>query len=206
MAQAVWTGDIAFGLIQIPVKLYSAQRRTGLSFRMLDSRDAARVRFERVNDDTGEEVPWDQIVKGYEYDGGNYVLLDSADFEAAAEEPTREIEIERFVALDAIEPAYFEKPYYLIANQKKPKSYVLLRETLADTGQAGIAKIVIRGREHLCAIYAEDNALILNMLRFDQELRDLGNFSLPSGPVSDFDISKKEAAMAEELVESMSGE
>jgi DNA end-binding protein Ku len=203
MAQAIWKGHISFGLVSIPVALYSGERRTDLHFRMLDSRNQARIRYERVNDDTGDEVPWEEIVKGFEYDKGNYVLLSPEDFEQAAPETTRSIDIESFVDLAEIEYRYFEKPYYLVPTDK-PKGYVLLRDTLAAADMAGIAKVVIRSRPHLAALIASGDALVLNMLRFQQELRSADDFKLPTGERKSYKISKKEQDMARQLVESMS--
>ncbi len=204
MAQAIWKGHISFGLVNIPVSLYSGERRTDLHFRMLDSRNQARVRYERVNDETGDEVPWDDIVKGFEYAKGNYVVLEREDFEKAAPEATKSIDIESFVDIDAIDPAYFDKPYYLIPTDTG-KGYVLLRDTLADSGKAGIAKMVIRNRQHLAALIARDSALALNLLRFRQELREPDDFQLPTEPPKNYNISKKEQDMAAQLIDSMSG-
>jgi DNA end-binding protein Ku len=205
MAQAIWKGHISFGLVNIPVSLYSGERRTDLHFRMLDSRNQARVRYERVNDETGDEVPWDDIVKGFEYAKGNYVVLEREDFEKAAPEATKSIDIESFVDIDAIDPAYFDKPYYLIPTDTG-KGYVLLRDTLADSGKAGIAKMVIRNRQHLAALIARGGALALNLLRFRQELRMPEDFQLPTDAPKDYNISKKEQDMAARLIDSMSGE
>ncbi|HEX5314910.1 MAG TPA: Ku protein [Gammaproteobacteria bacterium] len=206
MAQAIWTGHISFGLVNIPVALYSAERKTDLSFRMLDSRNRARIRYERINDETGDEVPWDKIVKGFEFEKGNYVLLDNEDFERAAPEATQSIEIESFVELAAIEYAYFERPYVLEPESHGEKGYVLLRDTLRETGRAGIAKVVIRTRQHLAALVASERALILNLLRFHQELRSAEDFKLPDEEKKGFRISAAEKKMAKQLVESMSGE
>ncbi len=138
MARPVWKGHISFGLINIPVTLYSAERRSDLHFRMLDSRNMAKVRYERVNEDTGEEVPWDQIVKGFEHGDGNYVVLDDEDFKKAAVEATQSVDLEGFVEAKAIDYVYFDKPYYLVPGKKAEKGYVLLRETLRRTGKVGV--------------------------------------------------------------------
>jgi DNA end-binding protein Ku len=203
MAQAIWKGHISFGLVNIPVALYSGERRTDLHFRMLDSRNRARVRYERINDDTGDEVPWEEVVKGFEYDKGNYVLLEKEDFEQAAPEANESIDIESFVELADIEYRYFDKPYFLVPTDKG-KGYVLLRDTLSAAGKAGIAKVVIRSRQHLAALVAEGDALVLNLLRFQQELRSGDDFKLPTGQPKGYRISKKEQDMARQLIESMS--
>ena len=146
--------------------LNSAERRAGdLSFRLIDSRNSARVRYERVNEETGEEVPWDKIVKGYEYDDGNYVLLSEEELENASPEMTRTIEIEQFVDLADIDIRYFDRPYVLVPGKKGEKGYVLLREAIEDAGKAGIAKVVIRARQYLAALIAQGDALVLELLR-----------------------------------------
>lgn len=206
MANPVWRGEIAFALVNIPITLYTAERRVDLRFNMLDSRDKARVRYERVNAETGEEVPWDEIAKGYEYDKGDYVLMQQDDFQAAAPEATETIEIERFVAVDAIGYRYFDRPYYLVPEKRGRKSYVLLRETLAESRRAGTAKVVIRSREHLAALVPEADMLVLHLLRFAQELRDPNDFDVPGHGLSEHNVSKKEQKTAQQLVESMAGE
>src|SRR5680860_1199036 len=203
MARPVWKGHISFGLINIPVTLYSAERRSDLHFRMLDSRNLAKVRYERVNEDTGEEVPWEQIVKGFEHGDGNYVVLDDDDFKKAAVEATQSVDLEGFVAAKAIDYVYFDKPYYLVPGKKAEKGYVLLRETLRRTGKVGVARVVIRTREYLAALLPEGDALVLNLLRYHQELRQPDEYELPGRNLTDYKVSKKEIEMAEQLVESM---
>jgi len=140
MARPIWTGTLSFGLLNVPVSLMSGERRTDLHFRMLDSRDRKPVRYERVNAETGEEVPWKDVVKAYEYDKGSYVVLEEADIKAAAPESHETVEVETFVDAAAIDPRYYEKPYVLVPAKKAEKGYVLLRETLRGTGKAGIAR------------------------------------------------------------------
>jgi DNA end-binding protein Ku len=187
----------------VPVVLNSAERRVDLSFRMIDSRNSARIRYERVNEETGEEVPWDKIVKGYEYDDGNYVLLSEEELQNAAPELTKTIEIEQFVDLKAIDIRYFERPYMLVPDKKGEKGYVLLREAIAGSGKAGIAKVVIRGRQHLAALIAQDNALVLELLRFHQELIELSEFDLPSADLRQYGVAKKEIDLATQLIKGM---
>src|SRR3954464_2013494 len=204
MSRPIWKGHISFGLVNVPVVLHAAERRAGdLSFRMIDSRNSARVRYERVNEETGEEVPWDKIVKGYEYDDGNYVLLSEEELQNASPELTKTIEIELFVDLKAIDIRYFERPYMLVPDKKGEKGYVLLREAIAASGKAGIAKVVIRGRQHLSALIAQNNALVLELLRFHQELIDLSEFDIPSSDLREYGVAKKEIELASKLIEGM---
>ncbi len=206
MARPIWTGTLSFGLLNVPVSLMSGERKVDLSFRMLDSRDRKPIRFERVNADTGEEVPWKDIVKAYEYDKGSYVVLDESDIKSAAPESHETVEVETFVDASQIDPRYFEKPYLLVPGKKAEKGYVLLRETLRSTGKVGIARVVVRTREYLCAVMPHEHALVLLILRYPQELVDPEEHKLPTGSLSDYRISSKETEMAEQLIESMSGE
>ena len=206
MPRPIWTGTLSFGLLNVPIQLMSGERRTDLSFRMLDSRNNKPVRYERVNSETGEEVAWKDIVKAYEYDKGSYVVLDEADIKAAAPESHEAVEIEAFVDADSITPSFFEKPYILVPGKKAEKGYVLLRETLARTGKIGIARVVIRTREYLSAVMPQGDALVMILLRYPQELVDASQFNLPEGKLDDYRISTKELDMARQLIESMAGE
>ncbi len=206
MPRPIWTGTLSFGLLNVPIQLMSGERRTDLSFRMLDSRNNKPVRYERVNSDTGEEVPWKDIVKAYEYDKGSYVVLDEADIKAAAPESHEAVEIEAFVDAGSITPSYYEKPYILVPGKKAEKGYVLLRETLVRTGKVGIARVVIRTREYLAAVMPQGDALVMILLRYPQELVDASDFNLPSKSAADYRVSAKELEMAQALIESMSGE
>lgn len=203
MARAVWNGHISFGLIQIPVELHSAEKRTDIQFHMVDSRNQARVRYERVNEETGEEVPWNEIVKGYEYDDGRYVLLEEEEFKRVAPEVTKTVELSGFVDVSGIEPIYFDKPYYLVPGKKGDKPYMLLRESLRRSGKAGVASVVIRTRQYLALVMPRGPALMLNLLRFAQELRQPDEFRFPEGSLADYKITSKEVSMAEQLIESM---
>jgi DNA end-binding protein Ku len=204
MPATIWTGTLSFGLLHVPVKLMSGERSVDLQFRMLDARDNAPIRYERVNSETGEEVPWKDIVKAFEYDKGSYVVLDPGDIKAASSEGREAVEIEAFVDLAEIGLRHFEKPYVLVPGKKAEKGYVLLRETLRKTGKAGVARVVVRQREYLSAVVPHDDALVLILLRYQQELVDLGEFKLPEGKPSDYRVSPKEIEMATRLVESMS--
>jgi len=205
MARPIWTGTLSFGLLNVPVSLMSGERKVDLHFRMLDSRDRKPIRFERVNAETGEEVPWKDIVKAYEYDKGNYVVVEEEDIRAAAPESHETVEVEAFIERDAIDPRYFEKPYVLVPGKKAEKGYVLLRRTLESTGRIGIARVVIRTREYLSAVMPLGDALVLILLRYPQELVEPDEYKLPSGSAASYRISGKEQEMAEQLVESMSG-
>jgi DNA end-binding protein Ku len=203
MSRPIWKGHISFGLVNVPVVLNSAERRADLSFRMIDSRNSARIRYERVNEETGEEVPWDKIVKGYEYDDGNYVLLSEEELQNASPELTKTIEIEQFVDLKDIDIRYFDRPYMLVPDKKGEKGYVLLREAIAESGKAGIAKVVIRGRQYLSALIPQGKALVLELLRFHQELIDLSEYDLPSSNIREYGVAKKEIELASKLIEGM---
>ena len=206
MARPIWTGTLSFGLLNVPVSLMSGERKVDLQFRMLDSRDRKPIRFERVNADTGEEVPWKDIVKAYEYDKGSYVVLEEDDIRSAAPESHEAVEVETFVDASTIDPRYYEKPYLLVPAKKAEKGYVLLRETLRKTGKVGIARVVVRTREYLCAVMPHGGGLVLMILRYPQELVDPEDYKLPSGSLSEYRINSKETTMAEQLIESMSGE
>lgn len=204
MARPVWSGTLSFGLLNIPVALMSGERRTDISFRMLDARNNAPIRYERVNAETGEEVPWKDIVKAFEYDKGSYVVLEPEDIKSAAPESHDAIEVEGFVEANAIGPQYFEKPYVLVPAKKAEKGYVLLREALAQTGKIGIARVVIRTRESLCAVMPQGNALLLLMMRYPQELVDINEYNIPEGARGDYRINAKELEFSEQLIETMS--
>ena len=206
MARPIWTGTLSFGLLNVPVSLMPGERRTDISFRMLDARDRNPVRYERVNAETGEEVPWKDVVKAFEYDKGSYVVLEQDDIRSAAPESHEAVEVESFVDAAAIQPAFYEKPYVLVPAKKAEKGYVLLRETLRDTGKAGIARVVIRTREYLAAVLPQGDALLLMLLRYPQELVDPADYRLPEGAAGDYRITAKEREMAKQLIESMSGE
>jgi DNA end-binding protein Ku len=203
VAKPIWNGTISFGLLNVPVQLHSGERTVDLHFRMLDSRDRKPIRYERVNAETGEEVAWKDIVKAFEYKKGNYVVIPEQELRAAAPEATETVAIEVFVDREAISPTYFEKPYILVPGKRAEKGYVLLRETLKKTGRIGIGKVVIRTRQYLCALLPQDEALLLNLMRFPQELVPPDQFELPAGKSADYRISARELDMAAQLIESM---
>lgn len=203
MARPIWTGAISFGLLNIPVQLMSAERRIDLRFHMLDSRDQHRVRYERVNAETGEEVPWKDVVKAFEYSKGNYVVLEEDDIKNAAPESKESVDIEAFVDPDELGPMYFDRPYYLVPTKKSEKGYVLLRDTLRDLKKAGLARVVIRTREHLALVLPDESALVLHLLRFPQELIDREEYAFPDRSERSYKIAPREREMARQLVESM---
>lgn len=199
----IWKGQISFGLLNIPIELYSAEKRKELSFKLLDSRNKARVRYERVNEKTGDEVPWNEIVKAYEISKKNYVVLEEEDFKHAAVENTQSFEIEDFVPRESLDCSYFEKPYYTVPTKNAQKGYVLLREVLKKSNKAAIGKVVIRTRQYLAVLFPKEDILVLDLLRFADELRSPEELSIPSGGLKKYKISNKELNMAEKLVESM---
>lgn len=205
MPRPIWSGSLSFGLLNVPVSLMSGERRMDLSFRMLDARNKKPIRYERVNAETGEEVPWKDIVKAFEYDKGSYVVIEKEDIAAAAPETHESIDVEAFVDAESIGLRFFEKPYILVPGKKAEKGYVLLRETLKETGKVGIARVVIRTREYICAVMPEGDALIMILLRYPQELVAPDEYKLPQG-ASDYRVAPKELEMAKQLIESMTSE
>jgi len=204
MARGLWKGAISFGLVNVPVELFSAKKRSAeLDMTMLDKRDLAPVGFKRVNKSTGKEVPWDDVVKGYEYKDDKYVVLSDEDFRRANPEAAKTVDIQAFVELKDIAPQYFDTPYYLVPGKQGEKAYSLLRETLRKAGRAGIASVVIRTKQYLAALIAQDELLVLNTLRYADELKEASEFKdkLKNGKVT-----AKELEMAMRLVEDMSDE
>jgi len=206
MARPIWNGTISFGLLNVPVQLHSGERSVDLHFRMLDSRDKSPVRYERVNSETGEEVPWKEIVKGFEYSKGSYVVIDEEEIRKAAPESTESVEIEAFCNRDEIDPMYFEKPYYLVPTKKAEKGYVLLREVLAKTNKIGIARVVIRTRQYLAALSPRGDALMVDLMRFPQEIVQPEEFDLPKGNSKSYRVTPAELGMATQLIEAMTKE
>lgn len=202
MARPIWTGALTFGLVNIPVKLHSAvQSRERISFRLLHKEDLSPIRYERVCQKEGEAVDWKDIVKGYEYSKGKFVVLTDEDFKAAAIESTKAIEIIDFVASDAIDPRYFETPYYLLPSKGGEKPYALLREAIKNTGTVGIGKLTMRSNSHhLAGVKAVGEALILEIMRFADELVDESEYSFPS----ETGVRPQELKMAEQLVQNLS--
>jgi DNA end-binding protein Ku len=201
----IWKGSIAFGLVNVPISLYSMEKKGGeLSFKLLDKRNHKGVKYKRVNEDTGEEVPWDQIVKGYEYSDGKYVVLSDEDFEKVQVEATQTIEITDFVMRDEIDDTFFDKPYMIVPGKKAEKGYVLLREALKRSGKVGISKVVMRTKEYLAAVDPKADALVLVLMRFPHELKKVDDFNLPREAPTEYKVTEKEVKLAEQLVASMS--
>ena len=201
---SIWKGFISFGLVEIPVELVTAEVSHDLAFKLFDRRDRAPVGNKRVNKVTGEEVPWSEVVKGYEYSDGEYVLLADQELRAANPEATQTIEILDFVDEAEVHPAFFDKPYYLRPSRKRGhKAYRLLHETLQRTGRIGIARVVIRTRQHLAAVTTRDGALLISLLRYAHELRSPQDAAMPED--GDERATKQELAMAERLVDDMTG-
>jgi DNA end-binding protein Ku len=198
--RAIWKGSISFGLVNIPIALYPATRKEDLKFRLLRGTDLSPVNYKRVAEKDGKEVPWDQIVKGYEYEKGKYVVLKDADFQRVDLEATQTVDIQDFVDEDDIDPMFFYKPYYLEPQKGGDKAYVLLRDVLAKTKKVGIAKVVIKTRQYLAGVKAEDSVLVLELMHFAEELADTDKLNVPKK----LEPGKREIDMATALVESMS--
>lgn len=204
MPNAIWRGDISFGLVTVPVELRAAEEPRKLAFKMLDKRNLAPVKQKRVNEVTGEEVPWDEVVKGFEYEPGQYVVVTEDDFRAANVEATKTIDIFSMVKAEQIPLIYFDKPYYLApATPAARKAYAILRETLEKSGYIGLAYIVIRSRQHAAALVPTEDVLMLEMLRYPHELRSAADLDLPSGKPEDLGITEKELKLASQLVDAM---
>lgn len=203
MARALWNGAISFGLVTIPVSLYPAKNaQENVTFRMLHESDMRRVRNRWV-DDEGHEVPFEEIVKGYEYEKDRYVVVGREDLKAANVESTQRIDIMHFVDTAEIDIAFYDTPYYTAPNKPGSKAYALLRETLRRTGKVGVAKIVIRERQHLCAVLPDGPALLAYTLRWPYQLRDASDLDLPIEELDDLGVSPQELKMAAQLVEMM---
>lgn len=199
MARPIWTGTIAFGLVNIPVKLFSAISESTLDLDMLDKKDKSHIRYKRVNENTGKEVSWGNIVKGYKVDG-DYVVLDNKDFEQAAAEKTKRIEITSFVNESEIDPIYYETTYYLEPDQKDTKPYALLRNAMKKAGVVAMGSFVMRNKEQLCVIKVLEHALVLSKIHFEQEIRSLDDYKIPSESIK---LNPSETKMAVALIESM---
>ena len=204
MPRAIWSGAISFGLVNVPVELFSAEKRSSeIDLTMLDKRDLAPVGYKRYNKSTGEDVPWAEIVKGYEYDDDKYVVLSDEDFRRANVEASKTVDIQAFVDVKDIPPHYFETPYYLAPGKRGEKAYALLREALKKAGKAGIATVVIRTRQYLAAVLPQDDVLLMDTLRYADELKGPEELGVPNGALH-HKVSAKEIDMALRLIEDMS--
>jgi len=202
MARAIWTGSLSFGLVNIPIEVHTAVRDHRPHFRLLHAKDRSPINFERVCQKDRKTVAWEDLVKGYEYEKGRFVVLTKEDFETAAIEKTRRIDVLDFVETDAIDDRYFDKPYYLTAKKGGEAAYALLREAMNEAGRIGIAKFVMRETQHLAAIEGIGDALVLSTLRFADELVDTSSLTFPSGK----NLKKADLSMARMLVENLAAE
>jgi DNA end-binding protein Ku len=198
--RAIWKGSISFGLVNIPIALYPATRKEELSFRLLRRTDLSPVNYKRVAERDGKEVPWDDIVKGYEYEKGKYVVLKDDDFQRVDLEATQTVDIQDFVHQEEIDPMFFYKPYYLEPQKGGDKAYALLRESLEKSKKVGIAKVVIKTRQYLAGVKPEGDALVLELMHFAEELADPSKLHVPKK----IEVGKREMNMATALVDSMS--
>ena len=202
MPRAIWTGSLSFGLVNIPIEVHTAVRDQRPHFRMLHAKDRSPINFERICQKDGKSVAWNDIVRGYEYEKGHFVVLDKEDFAAAALEKTRRIDVLDFVEAQAIDDRYFDKPYYLTAKKGGEVAYALLREAMNESGRIGIAKFIMRETQHLAAVEGIGDALVLSTLRFADELVDTRSLSFPSGK----NLKKTELNLAKTLVENLAAE
>lgn len=200
MARAIWKGGISFGLVNIPIALYPATRREELKFRLLRKGDLSPVNYKRVAEKDGKEVPWDEIVKGYEYEKGKYVVVRDEDFQRVDLEATQTVDIQDFVDQEEIDPMFFYKPYYLEPQKGGEKAYALLRDALKDTNKVGIAKVVIKTRQYLAGVKPEDDVLALELMHFADELANPEKLRVPKKT----EVGKREMNMAKSLIDSMS--
>jgi len=203
MARAIWKGAISFGLVNIPVEVYPAEDRKAFKFSMLDKRDLSPVGYKRYSKKTNKEVEWSNIVKGYEYEKDQYVVLSDEDFRRANVKATQTIDIQAFVAADEIPVEYFESPYYLAPAPRGQKVYALLRETLRSAKRVAVAQVVIRTTQHLAAIVVNGRALMLNTLRYQDELTQAKGLDLPAEGLKAAGVSAKEIALAKRLIDDM---
>jgi DNA end-binding protein Ku len=199
MAHAIWSGSINFGLVTIPVKLFTAVRASELSFNMLHAKDEGRIKYERLCSIENKPVPWDEIVKGYEYEKGEYVILTDEDFKKVNPEATQSVDILEFVELDKIDPMYFDKPYYLEPTKQGRHAYALLREALARANKVAIARVVIRTKEALAAVKPSGDALVLELMHWADEIVEQSDLDFPG----DIKLPEPEMKMAKMLVDSM---
>src|SRR5665647_900659 len=196
----IWTGAISFGLVNIPVKIYSATEASNLDLDLLDKKDHANIKYMRVNENTGKEVPWENIVKGYKYHN-DYVVLDDKDFELAAAKKTKTIEIADFVMEHEISSLYYETPYYLEPDKSGTRPYELLRQALLKTKKVGVASFVMRSKESLAILRPDKDVIVLNRLRFEEEIRDTGDLALPKNT----EVKPAELKMAITLIDQLTG-
>lgn len=199
--RAIWNGSIGFGLVNIPVKLYSGVQNSNLDLDMLDERDHANIKYQRINENTRKEVPYDNIVKGY-FLKDRYIILDDHDFDEAAPEKNKVIELENFVNIQDINPVYYETSYYTAPEKQGVKAYALLLQALIKSKKAGIARFVLRNTENLCVIHPMDGVIVITKIRFQEEIRDRDDVK----KATDIKISKKEMDMGLALIKQYSSD
>ena len=198
--RAIWTGAIGFGLVNIPVRIFSATQDSSLDLDMLDKKDHSKIRFKRINENSGKEVTWENIVKAYDYNG-KYVVLDDEDFKKASPEKSKTIEIQEFVKENEIESIFYENPYFLEPQKSGARAYMLLREALRKTGKVALGNYVMRNRESLCVLKPMENVILLQQIRFAQEIRNINELDLPGKST----VKAPEMQMAVALIEQLSG-
>ena len=203
MARPLWKGAISFGLVNIPIELFPAEERKEFKFALLDKRDLSPVGLKRYSKKSGKEVEWTDVIKGYEYENDQYVVLSDEDFRRANVKASRTIDIQAFVAAVEIPTQFFETPYYLAPADRGQKAYALLRETLATTGRIAVAQVVIRAVQHLAAVVPNGRALMLNTLRYSDQLRGTDALELPVEGIKGSGVTQKEIALAKRLVDDM---
>jgi DNA end-binding protein Ku len=204
MPRGLWKGAISFGLVNVPVELFSAEKRsTELDLTMLDKRDLAPVGYKRYNKASGEDVPWSEIVKGYEYEDGKYVVLSEEDFRRANVEASKTVDIQAFVGAGEVPPLYFETPYYLAPGKRGEKAYALLREALKKAGKIGIATVVIRTRQYLAALIPHGDVLLMNTIRYADEVRPVEELGIPEASLRGAKVTAKEIDLALRLIDDM---
>lgn len=198
--RAIWSGAVGFGLVNIPVRIFSATQDSNLNLDMLDKKDHAKIRFKRVNEDSGQEVKWENIVKAYDYNG-KYVVLDDEDFQKASPEKSKIIEIQEFVKETEIESIFYETPYFLEPQKSGVKAYTLLREALKKSGKVGLGNFVMRTKEALCILKPMENVILIQKIRFSEEIRNVNELDIPANST----IKPAEMQMAIALIDQLTG-
>ena len=206
MARAIWSGAISFGLVNIPVKLYSAVSRKTVRFHQIDAESGQRIRQQRVNPESGEEIPYEQIVKGYEISPDKYVMITPEELEALEPQKTRTIDIEEFVDLEQIDPIYYDHPYYLAPDKGAAKAYKLLLDAMAQADKVAIARVVIRSKENLVALRPHDGAITMETMLFPDEVIQPDALEELASADGNTKTTKRELDMAKQLIESLSGD
>ncbi|MDB5196750.1 MAG: hypothetical protein JWP88_1121, partial [Flaviaesturariibacter sp.] len=198
-ARPIWSGTISFGLVNIPVKLVSAVQTEELDLHMLSKKDQAPIRYARIDTKTDKEVDWKDIVKGYEYAKGKFVIVEDEDFEKASPQKSKSIDIVQFVKAEEIDPIYFEKPYYILPAKGGEKTYGLLLKALEKAGTVGIAEFMLRNREHVCAIKPYKNVLMLDQMRYEDEIKEVPETAAPK-------VAEKELELALKIIDQLTEE